>query len=259
MPRAWNRSSHHDVGIVLAGSKGPELSAPHALRWPVHGAGPHTQAVLAVRSPSQALHLLLQDLGQPILGSQLPAIRHHSDGADVHGTLGAVSVRLATLGVLGGDLHLHLEDGIREHRLRQPHLQRLGRQVAVGAHNLARVLAGVRVVLLGEDGVGHRCLHGAGEDHCRRSTCQCLLGKGLDVLHVLIRLLDCGRVHTVQLSAACHQVVAVVGPCNHTCQSQSRCLQQLRLGKLRTEVLKSRPSSERVQSWRTKSRHQKEP
>ena len=169
-------------------------------------------SLLAVRSPGQALHLLLQDLGQPILGSQLPAIRHHSDGADVHGTLGAVSVRLATLGVLGGDLHLHLEDGVREHRLRQPHLERLGRQVAVGAHNLARVLAGVRVVLLGEDGVGHRYLHGAGEDHCRRSACQCLLGKGLDVLHVLIRLLNCGRVGAVQLSAACHQVVTIVGP-----------------------------------------------
>ena len=62
--------------------------------------------VLAVGSPGQALHLLLQWLRKTILGSQLPSFRHHCDGTNVHWALGAISQRLAALGVLGRHLNL---------------------------------------------------------------------------------------------------------------------------------------------------------
>ena len=167
--------------------------------------------LLAVGRPGQALHLLLERLGKAILGRQLPAVGHHRDGSDVHGALGAISQGLAALGVLGRHLDLHLEDRVRKHRLWDLHLDGLARQMAVCAHDLAAVLAGVGVVLLGEDGVGDSCLHGAGEQHSRRSASQGLLGESLDVLHVLVGLLRGGSVHTVQLRAACNQLVTVVG------------------------------------------------
>ena len=168
--------------------------------------------LLAVGRPGQALHLLLERLGKAILGRQLPAVGHHRDGSDVHGALGAISQGLAALGVLGRHLDLHLEDRVRKHRLWDLHLDGLARQMAIGAHDLAAVLAGVGVVLLGEDGVGDSCLHGAGEQHSRRSASQGLLGESLDVLHVLVGLLRGGSVHTVQLRAACDQLVTVVRP-----------------------------------------------
>ena len=171
--------------------------------------------LLAVGSPGQALHLLLQRLGETVLGSQLPSLRHHGNGANVHGALGAISKRLAALGVLGWHLNLHLEDGVGEHRLRKPHLNGFAGQMAIGAHDLPSVLTRVGIVLLGKDRVRNSCLHGAGEQHGGRGTGQSLLGKGLDALHVLVSLLWGRSIHAVQLRAAGHQVVAVVGPRNN--------------------------------------------
>ena len=171
--------------------------------------------LLAVGSPGQALHLLLQRLGETVLGSQLPSLRHHGNGANVHGALGAISKRLAALGVLGWHLNLHLEDGVGEHCLRKPHLNGFAGQMAIGAHDLPSVLTRVGIVLLGKDRVRNSCLHGAGEQHGGRGTGQSLLGKGLDALHVLVSLLWGRSIHAVQLRAAGHQVVAVVGPRNN--------------------------------------------
>ena len=47
-----------------------------------------------------------------VLGCQLPALRHHRDGSDVHRPLGAISVGLAPLGVLGGHLLKPAEAGL---------------------------------------------------------------------------------------------------------------------------------------------------
>ena len=186
--------------------------AKYSDSWKDTNGFPKRCGLLAVGSPGQALHLLLQRLGETVLGSQLPSLRHHGNGANVHGALGAISKRLAALGVLGWHLNLHLEDGVGEHCLRKPHLNGLAGQMAIGAHDLSSVLTRVGIVLLGKDWVRNSCLHGAGEQHGGRSTRQSLLGKGLDALHVLVSLLWGRSIHAVQLRAAGHQVVAVVGP-----------------------------------------------
>mmetsp|Transcript_10376 Transcript_10376/g.13772 ORF Transcript_10376/g.13772 Transcript_10376/m.13772 type:complete len:309 (+) Transcript_10376:45-971(+) len=125
---------------------------PGTWDWPGNN---NVWLLLAVLSPGKALHLLLQRLGQAVLGRQLPSLWHHSNGTNIHRSLLATGNRLHALLILGWDLNRGLEDCIREHLLRHADIDVLALQVAVGTCQLSSGLLWVGIILLGENRVGH--------------------------------------------------------------------------------------------------------
>ena len=188
--------------------------AKYSDSWKDTNGFPKRCGLLAVGSPGQALHLLLQRLGETVLGSQLPSLRHHGNGANVHGALGAISKRLAALGVLGWHLNLHLEDDVGEHCLRKPHLNGFAGQMAIGAHDLPSVLTRVGIVQFCWAKIGYATAASMElvNSMAAEAPAKACLAKAW-MPSMCLSVSSGGRsIHAVQLRAAGHQVVAVVGP-----------------------------------------------
>mmetsp|Transcript_91485 Transcript_91485/g.237109 ORF Transcript_91485/g.237109 Transcript_91485/m.237109 type:complete len:473 (-) Transcript_91485:12-1430(-) len=169
----------------------------------------NVRLLLAVRCPREALHLLLQRLGQPVLGSELPALRHDGDGARVHRRLGAVRNRLIPLVVLGRNFNGGLEDCIRKHLLGQADVNLFTGKVAIRTCDFASWVPRFLIVLLGEDRVGlHRSRHGRSEDHTRHCSTDELFRGNLQFFDVLVRVLDAGSINLRELCVASDEAIA---------------------------------------------------
>mmetsp|Transcript_7901 Transcript_7901/g.25152 ORF Transcript_7901/g.25152 Transcript_7901/m.25152 type:complete len:349 (+) Transcript_7901:139-1185(+) len=169
------------LGVWVRGQDGQGHGLVAAAR---HGPGnDDVGQFLAVLRPSKALHLLLEGLGQTVLGRELPALWHDGDGAHVHGALLTACDGLHTLLVLGRDLDGGLEDGVGQHLRGHADIDALGREVAIGARKLPGGLLRIRIVLLGEDGVGRGGVcdlpH---EEHRRGHAARGPLGQCLELL-----------------------------------------------------------------------------